>query len=72
MGSPATSRKPASRDALFVERMKGAGAIAIGKSNTRRRGGVVGAGDGAGGPWQRHGRERKLPTVLERASRRLC
>ncbi len=34
MGSPATSRKPASRDALFVERMKGAGAIVIGKSNT--------------------------------------
>lgn len=34
MGSPVTSRKPAARDALFVERMKGAGAIVIGKSNT--------------------------------------
>jgi amidase len=34
MGSPATPRTPAGRDALFVERMKGAGAIVIGKSNT--------------------------------------
>ncbi len=34
MGSPATSRQPAARDALFVERMKRAGAIVIGKSNT--------------------------------------
>jgi amidase len=34
MGSPATSREPAARDALFVERMKSAGAIVIGKSNT--------------------------------------
>ncbi|MEO8653479.1 MAG: amidase family protein, partial [Ramlibacter sp.] len=34
MGSPATSRQPAARDALFVERMRRAGAIVIGKSNT--------------------------------------
>jgi amidase len=34
MGSPATPRTPAARDALFVERMKRAGAIVIGKSNT--------------------------------------
>jgi amidase len=34
MGSPLTSRAPAARDALFVERMKAAGAIVIGKSNT--------------------------------------
>jgi amidase len=34
MGSPATPRQPAARDALFVERMKRAGAIVIGKSNT--------------------------------------
>jgi len=34
MGSPATSRAPATQDALFVERMKAAGAIVIGKSNT--------------------------------------
>jgi amidase len=34
MGSPATARTPAAQDALFVARMKAAGAIVIGKSNT--------------------------------------
>ncbi len=34
LGSPVTPRQPAARDALFVERMKRAGAIVIGKSNT--------------------------------------
>ncbi len=34
MGSPAMGRHPAARDALFVERMKNAGAIVIGKTNT--------------------------------------
>ncbi len=34
MGSPVTPRQPAARDVLFVERMKAAGAIVIGKSNT--------------------------------------
>ena len=34
MGSPATARTPAAGDALFVQRMKAAGAIVIGKSNT--------------------------------------
>lgn len=34
MGSTATSRTPAAGDALFVRRMKAAGAIVIGKSNT--------------------------------------
>jgi amidase len=34
MGSPAIGKRPAARDALFVQRMKGAGAIVIGKTNT--------------------------------------
>lgn len=34
LGSPATGKRPAAVDALFVQRMKHAGAIVIGKSNT--------------------------------------
>lgn len=34
LGSPAMGRKPAERDALFVERMTRAGAIVIAKTNT--------------------------------------
>jgi amidase len=34
MGSPVMGRRPAAGDALFVERMKAAGAIVIGKTNT--------------------------------------
>ncbi|MFC5500182.1 amidase [Caenimonas terrae] len=34
MGSPAIGQRPAAADALFVQRMKAAGAIVIGKTNT--------------------------------------